>query len=187
MRLPAHQIHQCGPGALVRHMRQLHAGDRLKQFAGEMRVTAGAGGRHQNRTGLGFRQRDEFLHGLHRQRRMRHQHHGRDRHHRGRHKIPDGVVGRLTDEHLVDGHGAGGAEQHRVAIGRRPCDEFVAQAAARTAAIFNHHRLPELLGQSRRHGTRRDIDIAAGCERHDQADGAVGIGGVYGRHHRDGK
>ena len=62
MDLPAEEIDHRGAAALVRHVQELHLRHRLEKLAGQVRVRARAGGAHQERPGLRFRERDQLLH-----------------------------------------------------------------------------------------------------------------------------
>ena len=70
-----------------------------------------------------------------------------------------------------------GADQQRVAVGCRARDGFGADAAAGAAAVLHHHWLAERVRYPLADDAADDVGIAAGRERHDQADRPVGIGG----------
>ena len=57
---------------------------------------------------------------------------------------------------------AGGAEQQRVAVGRRLRDVGGADQAARAAAILDDHRLAEQFAEPRRDHAGDHVDAAAG-------------------------
>ena len=55
------------------------------------------------------------------------------------------VVGQVLVDRRTDDEGRGGDEQ-RVAVGRGLRDETRADRAARSGAVFDHHRLPPVIG-----------------------------------------
>ena len=82
--------------------------------------------------------------------------------------------------------GAGGVLQDRVAVGRGLGDRIGAKDAAGAGFVFDDHRLADLLRQLHAHEAGQHVDRAARRERHDQADGAVGIALRRGRFGGDG-
>src|SRR5262249_26271433 len=54
--------------------------------------------------------------------------------------------------------------------GRRFRHDLRADDAARAAAVLDHHRLAEVVGERRHVAARRDVGAAAGRGRHDQPD-----------------
>ena len=86
------------------------------------------------------------------------------------------VVERGRDRRAV------GVLQDGVAVGRRFRDRVGGERAAGAGAVLDDHRLAELVGELAAEQPRQHVDRAAGRERHDQPDRAVGIVlGVGGR------
>ena len=82
------------------------------------------------------------------------------------------------DGHLVDMRITADVldlNQHRVAVRRAFCDMRRADHAARAGAVLDDHRLPERVGELRRHHARDLVRRPARRRRHHDADDAVGI------------
>ena len=97
-------------------------------------------------------------------------HHLRDRHEVLVHVERQRAVERRADRQAV------GGEQDGVAVGRRLGERIGREIAAGAGAVLHHHRLVELLAELVAEEPGDGIDGAAGRERHDDADGPVGIG-----------
>ena len=108
-------------------------------------------------------------------------------------KIPHRVVAHALEQMGIDGKAGHAAEQHRVAVGRRPGAQLGAEAAARAGAIVDHDRLPELLAHPLGQDACDQIGRAAGWKRSNEADGLGRItlrpraGDRQGEHHEHGK
>ena len=76
-----------------------------------------------------------------------------------------------------------GAGEHGVAVGRGARGKFGGNNAAGGGAVIHHHGLAEFVGHARGDDARHQIGAAAGCERHQKADG---LAGVWLRHCRRG-
>ncbi len=59
-------------------------------------------------------------------------------------------------------------DQERVAVGLRARRELGSDIARGPAAVVDHHRLPQALGERRRDEPRDHVDAAAGRKGHDQ-------------------
>ena len=68
-----------------------------------------------------------------------------------------------------------GRDQQRVAVGFGVLDLDGADRARRTALVVDDHGLAELVGQLVGEHAADDVGGATGRERHDEADGAIGI------------
>ena len=90
-------------------------------------------------------------------------------------EIAHRVVADLGIDAGIRAVGAAGAEQQRVAVGRRLRHRGCAEHAARAAAILDDDRLSEFLAELRRNDARDHVDAAAGDERHDDLDRLIGI------------
>jgi hypothetical protein len=128
-------------------------------------VAADAGRRIVDLAGRGLCRRDVFGERLHRLRGVHHQH-VRHRHHlRHRHEIAQHVIGQLLVDQMVDGDGAG-AEQQRVAVGRRAHDRIDAQHVAGAAAVLDVELLAQHLAEMQREQPGGGVRGAARRGRH---------------------
>ena len=80
------------------------------------------------------------------------------------------IVGHLSHDERVDHHGARGAEDERVAVGRGARGRRRADAAARAVAVERHHRLSDDGGEVLGVQPADDVGRPAGGERHDHLD-----------------
>ena len=161
--------------ALVGDVNELRAGDDVEELAREVVRGAGAARAEVERAGLGFREGDELLQVLRRQRRLRDHHvrHRRDQAHRR--EVLHRVVVDLRVQRRADGERR--RDQHDgVAVGRRPRRRLGADVAAGAAAVLGHHRLAEARRQPLGDQPAEDVGAAAGRERQDEADRARGPG-----------
>ena len=173
--MPADQIGEARPGALVRDVDQIgEAGELLEQFAREIAHGAGAGGAIGKLPWIGPGVGDQFLQRLHRHRWMGDDRRGRDGKDGDRHKVLGRIVRHLRHGHRVEHHGAGAAEQERVAVRLRAGDFQGRDRAARSALILDidgaEQRL-HLVGPL----PADHIVHAASRERHHQLDRPFGI------------
>ena len=84
------------------------------------------------------------------------------------------IVRKFSENARVAREGALDVE-YRVTIGRRFRHEIRADLATGAGPVFDDDLLPEQLSQPRRHNAREIVGAAAGCERHDDAHGAIRI------------
>ena len=170
LRLARHRRGDGARGALVRHVQRLRIGDRGEQHAGEVAGRADAGRSHVERVRLRFHQRDELGQRGRGQRRIHDQQHlaaGEERH---RHEIGERIVGELLVGVRRDRDPGRGADEHRVAVGRRLRRRFRADDAARARAVVDHQRLSERLAHFRRDEPRQYVGCRARRLRQDDAD-----------------
>ena len=92
-----------------------------------------------------------------------------------RRQILHHVEGHVLVEMRINRPGADGGDDEGVAVGRRFDGDFHADVAARTAAIVDHHLLAETLTEFFAEHAALNVGGAAGDERHDKADGFIGI------------
>ena len=93
--------------------------------------------------------------------------------HGNRREVLFKIIGQAGLQHRRISERPVGAQQQRIAIGRRLRDRIGADHAARPGAVFHNDRL----AQERRHAfanhARLKIRRSAGRERHDDADGPI--------------
>ena len=158
-----------GADALVGHMRDLDAGADLEQLHRQMEIAADSGRAIVDLAGRGLRRGDVVRQRLHRLRRMHHQH-VRHRHHlRHRRQIAQHVIGQVLVDEVIDGDRAG-AEQQRVAVGRRAHHRIDAERVARAAAVLDVELLAQDLAEVQREHARRRVGGAARRGRHQNLD-----------------
>ena len=161
-----------------------HPGQRVQRLGGEVRIAADAEARIGDLARALARQRDQFLHRLHRQRRMHEQRERCIGQVGDRDQVADRIVGQLRVHRRRRGDMADRAEQHRVAIGRRTHDEVHADGAGRARAVLDHERLAQLLGHLLHDRPRDEVGVATGRRRDDDAHGLRrpgGCGNLRGR------
>jgi hypothetical protein len=118
-----------------------------------------------------MRQRDQFLHRAHRQRRMHNQHVRRERHLHHRRKILRRIKGEFRIERRDHREGRAG-QQQRVTIGLRTRDDFRTDRTAGAGPVIDNELLAEGFGEFLRDQPPRHIGGAAGRKRNDQTDRA---------------
>ena len=113
------QIGQRRRVAAIRHVQHVDAGHGLEQLEAQVLRRAGPGRAVGELPGLRLGELDEVGDAVHRQRRIDHQHEGRVGDERDRREILRRIVGQVLVQRHVDGERRAGAEQERVAVGRR--------------------------------------------------------------------
>ncbi|MNC84847.1 hypothetical protein D3C83_04150 [compost metagenome] len=135
-----------------------------------MEGAAVAGGRVIQPARLRSCQRDQRLHGIHRQRRVHQQDMGRHDGRRDRREIAQRVVRDPGKQRRIDGEGGVGAGEQRVAVGRRFRHDLRGDHAGTAAAVVDHHGLAELLGELRAEHARLRVVGAARGRRDQETD-----------------
>ncbi|MNI27926.1 hypothetical protein D3C73_816820 [compost metagenome] len=154
----------------------MRLGKQVEEFAGQVLRRARAGRREVHRfLGVGLPQSDQVGHRLHFIRGRDDQHVGHAQQQRDRCK-----GGQRVELHLGMQRGilrvVGGVQHQGVAVGLRLGHDRAADHAARAAPVFNHHGLAQFGGQLRADQAGDHVHGAARRIRHDQRDGALGIG-----------
>ncbi|MHC2720714.1 hypothetical protein ACVMGE_003201 [Bradyrhizobium diazoefficiens] len=145
---------------------------RLHQFAEQMIGGAGAGRGHRQLTGLALGEVDEFLEivgldgGMHLEHQRRHRD-GRDRQ-----EILLPVIGIALVDLGREQHRAVGADEQRIAVGRRFRESLARDHAAGAGLVLDDEGLTELFLELVGDDARGAVDIAAGRIGHDQLDAA---------------
>ena len=171
--------------SLVRDVRHGNAERGLEQLAHEMVERAGAA-RAVAQWSL-LRELHEIGDRMDRERRVDHQHERHMTDQRHQNEVPVGTVRQFLIERLVHRHGPAGGHHDRVAIGCALGDLHCRRDRARAGTVLDHERFAETLGEFLSEQPRQNIGAAAGRERHDERDLAVGIlrGAVLGRRRAD--
>ncbi len=173
--LPADQVLEGRRGALVRHDKVVDPAGALEQFGGEMPGGAdGADGEgHLPGAGLGVGDQaldvgdGQVLVDRDRERRLRDQGHGDE--------ILRDVVGHGLERHRRRGV-RGGAEQQRVAVGRRLGDGVAADHAAAAGLVVHDEGLAHLLAELLRKHAADGVERAARREGDHHPHGLAGVG-----------
>ena len=155
--------------ALVRHVQHLHARLAIEKLGRHVTRAAGARRCVGNLVRPRLGERDQLLDGAHRQRRVDDEHLRHQARERDRREILERIVAGVGNERRHDRERVGDREQ-RVAVGRRFRDELRADEAARARPIVDDHLLTEPFAEPRRERADDEVDVAAGRERHDDAD-----------------
>ena len=155
-----------------------------QQLEREVVGSAGAGGGDAQAPGPRLRLRGELAIAGDRgpARSGEHDRHGLDRPDHG--EVAGRVVGRVLRRRRGHRDRAARAEHQGVAV-RRPLHDLGGRDhAAATGAVLDHHLLAEDFRQRGRDRARGDVDVAARCERHDDAHRLVGkiLCGGAGQH-----
>ena len=87
----------------------------------------------------------------------------------------------MDERRRIDGVRRRGRDQQRVAVGLGVLDLHGADRARGAALVVDDHGLAELLGQLVGEHAADDVGRPAGRERHDEADGTIGILGIGAR------
>ena len=169
--LSAQQVGGRLSAALVRHVRELHAGHRRQQRHEEVLAAAVARRRVVDLAGPRLHVRDELLERLRRKGRIDDEDAGLAADQRDRREVLDRVERELRVERRADRVGLR-REQQRVAVGRRLRDHFAADRRARAGLVLDDDLLAPALAEFLRDHAHRAVDRAAGRERHDDAHGA---------------
>jgi hypothetical protein len=127
------------------------------------------------RAGLGFRERDEFLHVARRHAWMHGEQPRHQRHHRDRREVLERVVGQRLVHMRIDRMGADQQAQC-VAIGRGPRQRVGADDVVAAGLVVDDDGLPECFGQLLADRARQHIGRTARRQRHDDADGLRRVG-----------
>ena len=161
--------------AFIRDMHHVDFRHVFEQLDRQVAAGAGAGRGIVEIAGTRLGERNHFLDGFHRQRRMHYQHIGREREQVDAREIINGVVRQLGIQAGVEPV-AGGYDQYGVAIGRGFGDDFRADDAGSTRAQIHQHLLAPVLGDLRAEQSRQIIVAATGGRRHDKTDGFARVG-----------
>ena len=127
---------------------------------------------------IGLRLGDQFLDGLHAERRMHHQHVREPRHQGDRRERLFRVERQAGVEILIDDMRPGRRQQQRVAVRLARNKRGRADVAAGARPADHGERLLQGGGILIRHHARQDVGVAARRERHDDLHGARRIGGL---------
>ncbi|MOA02496.1 hypothetical protein D3C78_1219490 [compost metagenome] len=128
--------------------------------------------------GVGLGQGDEFLHGLGRHAVVNDEHAGHGHHVGDGGEILDRVIGQLGDDGRVGAVRGHRGHAYGVAIGRSLGNGIGTDGAARAAAVLDHHGLAQHLAHLVGQQARDHVGRSARAERHDQAQGTVGVIGL---------
>jgi hypothetical protein len=159
------------PAALVRHVVQLDAGERVEERADQMLGAAVTGARVVDLARLRLGCCDELPYRAHGELlRVDHQRIRSRSDHADVGEVLDRVVWQLLVDMRGDEMRAAGNDE-RVAIGRGFGCEIRADGSAGAGPVVDEDLLAELLGKPRRQHSRRRVGEAAGRERHYQPDG----------------
>ena len=128
---------------------------------------------------IGFGVGDQRRHRIHGQRPGDRDDEGTGRHQRNRDEVVQRIERQLRPEMRRHHHGAGGAQQQGVAVGRGVEGDFRADHAIGTGAIVDHDRLPQRLAERRCDRAADKIGTSSGGEGDDETDGLgrIGLGG----------
>jgi hypothetical protein len=156
--------------ALTGHVLDVDAGRGAEHLSGEMAGRAETGRPIVQLAGVLLGERDKIGEAFHRLRGM---HHYRDRHERDQREwreILDRVIGQPGIERGVDRMGTDGADQQRLAVGRRFRHDVGADRPAGAAAVVDQNGRLQRLTQHLRKRPRHDFGWPASRERHHDAD-----------------
>ena len=167
---PGEQVGDHRRSRLVRHMDDVHAGERLEEFRAEMLRAARTGGSEIDAAGFGLSHRDQFADVVRRDRGMHHHHEGDVGDGGDRRKVLERIARvlqhvRIHHQHVV------GREQPGMAVGRALGHRLGADAVAGPRAVLHHHRRAPVLLHLLRNLARRHIEAGAGAAGHDDAHG----------------
>ena len=171
---PGQHIIQGRAGAAVRNVGDEHAGGQLEGFNGQV---SGAGIACRCIVDLArpcFHIRNEGLEVLHRDILVHHEQAGHAREQGNGYKILVHVVTAIGVNERVHRHQADVAHHDGVAICRRTRGLLHGGHAAATAFVVDHKSNAQLFGELSRNRSGHDAGGAAGCKRHDPADGFAG-------------
>ncbi|MNN07701.1 hypothetical protein D3C81_1205320 [compost metagenome] len=189
LHLAAHHVIERLRPALVGHVRHLRTSQRAELLAGEVGSGARTARRVIDAASVGLGVRGKFRGRIDRYRRIHHQQQGDGREVRQPHEITRETVVELLVERCVDGMARRGHQQ-RVAVGVRPGGRDSTDVAVGARLVLHHDRLAEAGRHGLRHGACDHVGGAAGRERHDDAQGMIGVfrhraegdNGQYGGH-----
>ncbi len=154
--------------ALERHPQHVDAGDGGEPHRRQVVRAAHGADRRRQPAGIGLGVGDEVRDGFDVRRRM----HGEDVHHPAdeehRDEILLQVVARLRIDARIDGAGADGALDERVAVGRGLGGARSADVASRARHVLDHDRCPKRLARAVGDDARDHVGGAAGSEGHDE-------------------
>ena len=148
------------PHAFVGHMQDVHAGQGLEQFSGQMRRRADACGRIFQLSGPCLRQRQQVFDIVCRHGRVHSQHEGTIGSEAYRREVSDDVVGDVFIQRGRDGHCPRAVEQG-VAVWCRRRDSLRADDATRAGAVLDNHVLPQVFREAVAQSARGQIIGAA--------------------------
>ena len=149
-------------------MEQIHAGNLLEQFAGEMLGGGKARAREHDLARIGLGGLDQLFHIVGGKIRPRHDQKARARDLRHRRQC-GGVVRHVLARHRGDDL-ARGHDAERVAVGRGVRDQLIAEDAAGARLVLDDDRLAEPLLHGVGEDAADDVGAAAGAERDDDMD-----------------
>ncbi len=170
----ADYVGQCGHAALIRHVGDLHDRHVVEIFRNHVRGCAGAGRRERVLARIRFKQRDEFLRVLRRERRRGDEQKRRHADIGDRRELALRVVSRLLQKR-IDRHRPARRCEQRVAVGRRLRRDVGSYHAAGARPVVDHDLLAEHVGHFLRHHAADQIGRLARRPRHYHAQRAVGI------------
>ncbi len=172
--LPTEQVGDGLRVALVGHVQQIHAGQRLQHLTGDPRGARAAAEGDLARVGLGVV--DQFLRRGYGYRGIDHQGQ-RDRPELadGR-EIGDRIVGQLLVEALIGRMRRVGRDQHGVPVGLGAGHVLGGEKAARARHVVDDDGLPEARRHLLAQHARQRVGGAARRERHDELDRPIRIG-----------
>jgi hypothetical protein len=176
--LSAEQIGDGGRRALVGNGGEIDLGQRLEQFASEMRRRAGAIGAVGELFRVRFRGSDQIGNRTELRLRIHHNDVVRARDQGDGSKILVQLVGQFGIETRIDGVGES-AHQKRIAIGLAGCDRLRADDGARPRLVLDDDGLAEILFHLLRQCACDHVGAATRRERHHDAHEPLGIGRVH--------
>ena len=168
--MPGHRVRGRRPCTLVGNVDEPGARHPVQQLPGEVSGRPVARGREVELSRARFRVSNKLGHGRHRHLGVHHQHVRRRGGERHRREIPDRIVGQRLVEIRHDAHAGAAVKEQRVAVRRRPRDEFRADDAGRAAAIVHDQYLAQALAQPGCHRPQHEVQSASWRIRNDDAD-----------------
>src|SRR6516165_6880130 len=167
-----------GRAAVERNVLHVETGLAVEQIAGEARRDDP--GAVVELAGTGFGARDQLFDGLRpilganvQQRRVL----GRER---NQGEVLERIIGQAAGGDGIEHHGDIHHGEQGVAVGRHFGDAGGRDRGIGAGLVFDHHRLVPHLAQALADDAHEDVGRSAGRERHDDADGSIGIAVAVG-------
>ncbi len=174
--MAAEQRRERGPAAGIGHMQDVGPAQVLEPFGGEMGRPAEAAARIGILAGRGAHERDQLGHARRGDIGTHHQHIGKRAHQRYRVEVAHRIETQIAAQMRKQRRGGTRRDQQRVAVGRGLGGERRAGGAGGARRILDDDRPVPALCESLGNHARDNVGRAARRERHDDTDGALGIG-----------